>query len=329
MSTAAMPGTLDKYIAKFRKLRRAPGKKGSDSTPHKPVLLLAVIESFERGEISGNQVPLTEQLVITFKEVWRLLAKDTQFVPNIAMPFYHLKTEGFWTLVIQPGMEESFREFAHTPTLSWLDRHILYASLPDDLAVLLASPVDRAKLRHDLLVTYFPTTRKAYRLAPALAEDETLETIELEILELSATDYAARMRVYQQEQKEIQIFLRSRIFQRLIPQTYDHRCAVTGWRVHNAQHAMIDACHIIPFAESQNDHISNGISLSPTLHRAFDRGLIAVDDDYRVLVRPGLVESGAAFSLGAFKGRKLHLPALTQYHPSLENLKRHRERFGF
>jgi putative restriction endonuclease len=325
-----MPSTLEKYITKFRKLRRAPGKKGSGVTaPHKPILLLAVIESFELGQLSSNQVPLTEQLVIVFKEAWKQLVDDPQFTPNMAMPFYHLKSEGFWTLIIQPGMEEGFHELAHSPTLSWLDRHVAYAELPADLAVLLTSPADRAQLRRELLETYFPKTRKAYRLKPALDKEETLETIELEILELSADDYAKRMRIYQQEQKEIQVFLRSRVFQRLIPQTYDHRCAITGWRVHNAPHAMIDACHIVPFSHSQNDHITNGISLSPSLHRAFDRGLIAIDDDYRVRIKAGLEESGAAFILQVFAGNKLHLPDNPKYRPDPANLKKHRERFGF
>lgn len=325
-----MSGTLEKYLKKFRNLRRAPGKAGSGTyAPHKPVLLLAVIEACEAGDFSDNKILLTDQLVIIFKEIWKQLVDDPQFVPNMAMPFFHLKSSGFWTLVIKPGMEESYGEMANSPTLSWLDRHIAFVALPEDLAVLLTSPESRAILRRDLLEAYFPQTRKNYRLAPALTKEETLELIEREILDLSAQDYVRRMRIYQQEKQEIQIFLRSRAFQRLIPQTYSQRCAISGWRVHNARHAMIDACHIIPFAHSQNDHISNGISLSPSLHRAFDRGLIAIDDAYRVRIRPDLQESGDAFSLNTFAGHKLHLPEEVRHHPDPENFKWHRAAFGF
>jgi len=31
----------------------------------------------------------------------------------------------------------------------------------------------------------------------------------------------------------------------------------------------------------------NGLALCPNLHRAFDRGLIAISDDYRVVVSEG------------------------------------------
>ncbi|WP_201288840.1 HNH endonuclease signature motif containing protein [Polaribacter septentrionalilitoris] len=40
---------------------------------------------------------------------------------------------------------------------------------------------------------------------------------------------------------------------------------------------MIDACHIVPFSISNDDTIPIGISLSPNLYRAFDRGLITIN----------------------------------------------------
>jgi putative restriction endonuclease len=50
---------------------------------------------------------------------------------------------------------------------------------------------------------------------------------------------------------------------------------------------MVDACHIVPFSISYDDTITNGLALCPNLHRAFDRGLIAISDDYRVVVSEG------------------------------------------
>lgn len=324
-----MPSTLEKYIAKFRKLKRAPDKTGN-LAPHKPILLLALIESFGRKDFTGNRIMLTDQLLIIFEKAWQQLVDDpTSFKPLIAKPFFHLKTEGFWDFGAKAGMEESLLSYPYTPTLSWLDRHVAFAELPDDLADLLSSPESRAILRRELLEAYFPITQKAYRLAPDSSKDETLELAKWEMLEGSVDDYVRRMRIYQQEQKEIQVFLRSRVFQRLVPQTYEYRCAISGWRVHDTPYAMIDACHIVPFAESQNDHITNGISLSPSLHRAFDRGLVAIDDDYRVRVKAGLQESGATFMLQVFAGSKLHLPDNPKYHPDPDNLRKHRVRFGF
>jgi putative restriction endonuclease len=61
--------------------------------------------------------------------------------------------------------------------------------------------------------------------------------------------------------------------------------AITDLKIHfSTSVSMVDACHIVLFAETHDDTISNGIALSPTIHRAFDRGLLSISDDYRVLV---------------------------------------------
>jgi predicted restriction endonuclease len=39
---------------------------------------------------------------------------------------------------------------------------------------------------------------------------------------------------------------------------------------------MVDACHIVPIGRHGSDHVTNGLSLCPNLHRAFDRGLLSV-----------------------------------------------------
>ncbi|WP_200797117.1 HNH endonuclease [Rubritalea squalenifaciens] len=44
-------------------------------------------------------------------------------------------------------------------------------------------------------------------------------------------------------------------------------------------HTVVDTAHIIPFAESQDDHPRNGIALCKNHHRAMDRSLIASNPD--------------------------------------------------
>jgi putative restriction endonuclease len=47
---------------------------------------------------------------------------------------------------------------------------------------------------------------------------------------------------------------------------------------------VVYACCLIPFADAQGDTIIKEIALSPNRHRAFDRGLVSVSNDYRVQV---------------------------------------------
>ncbi len=95
---------------------------------------------------------------------------------------------------------------------------------------------------------------------------------------------------------------------------------------------MVDAVcastrHIVPFAESRDVSITNALSLCPNLHRAFDRGLIQIDADYRVVVS-AVSERGGAYGIKAFDGKRSDLPEEWRYWPGLENLERHWERWG-
>ena len=86
---------------------------------------------------------------------------------------------------------------------------------------------------------------------------------------------------------------------------------------------MIDACHIVPFAESYNDTIENGISLCPNLHRAFDRGLLTINENYEVIISDSFSESHNEYSLRQYAGTTILLPAEKKYHPLTDNLTWH------
>lgn len=68
--------------------------------------------------------------------------------------------------------------------------------------------------------------------------------------------------------------LTSRSFQRQTLFAHEKRCAVT-----RTQLRLVEAAHILPVgAPGSADHVRNGIALSPTYHRAYDAGLIFLDE---------------------------------------------------
>jgi putative restriction endonuclease len=87
---------------------------------------------------------------------------------------------------------------------------------------------------------------------------------------------------------------------------------------------MVDACHIVPFSISNDDTIKNGISLSPTLHRAFDRGLISISEDYKVMVSPLVRDDSSTAALTYYNGHPIITPTYSAYLPSQDNLAWHR-----
>jgi len=80
-------------------------------------------------------------------------------------------------------------------------------------------------------------------------------------------------------------WLRDRVFRQSVLNAYDRRCALTGLRLINGGgRAEAEAAHIQPVAQGGPDTVRNGLALSGTVHWMFDRGLISLEDDLRILV---------------------------------------------
>lgn len=79
--------------------------------------------------------------------------------------------------------------------------------------------------------------------------------------------------------------VRDRAFRQIVLRAYDQRCAITGLKLINGGgRAEVEAAHIRPVEASGPDNINNGIALSGTVHWMFDRGLISLADDLKILV---------------------------------------------
>jgi putative restriction endonuclease len=77
---------------------------------------------------------------------------------------------------------------------------------------------------------------------------------------------------------------RDAAFARQIQTAYGQRCAMTGLRIINGGgRAEAQAAHIRPVAQSGPDSVRNGLALSSTFHWMFDPGLVAINDDFRIL----------------------------------------------
>ena len=73
-------------------------------------------------------------------------------------------------------------------------------------------------------------------------------------------------------------------FARQVGAAYDKRCAMTGLKIINGGgRAEAQAAHIHPVSENGPDSVRNGIALSSTFHWMFDRGLISIDGDFKIL----------------------------------------------
>lgn len=84
---------------------------------------------------------------------------------------------------------------------------------------------------------------------------------------------------------------RDEAFRRHVRAAYDNRCAFSGLKLINGGgRPEVQAAHIRPVASDGPDSIRNGLALSGTLHWMFDRGLVSLDDNYRILRAKSLPE---------------------------------------
>ena len=319
--------TLQDYI------QRLQGLQNRRQTPHKPFLLLIIMEMLESGELSENRIhfrgikkkkPFFADLIAVFNS-----GNTKNWQPSLHNPFFHLKTNGFWHL--EP-LELQSRPAATTPTDAYLRNANATAKLDERLFLLFVMPAYREILRQTLIRTYFSNIR--HEIEQVIEEHRTLgrEHIAGDIEGYSEQLIQAVEHPFsiQRDVASVQTEtpVRSAGFRRAVMQIYEHTCAVCELNIRaSSGESVTDAAHIIPFSVSYNDDIRNGMSLCKSHHWAFDTGLISLDDDYQVIVSPSMSEQGPTASmLTQLRNRRIWLPREGEHYPAQDALTWHREK---
>jgi putative restriction endonuclease len=276
---------LTSYIRLLTHLRRASGGVWSVATkrqaPHKPLLLLAVLDLVHRGVITSPFIAVSGDLVELnelFNLYWRRIIPLGQ-TSSIAFPFSRLDREPFWELVPQLGTAITPAVINTTTSVTYLRKYAMGAKLDEGLFRVMQNVEGREALREALLQSCFSTeaaallreqsiiNREAFYYSRMLEEKAHLPLVK-EIVEADNYRPAAR----------------DQGFRRIVVKAYDHRCALCGVRIITSeQHTVVDAAHIIPWCRSQNDDIRNGMALCKLCHWAFDEGMMGVSESYAVI----------------------------------------------
>jgi putative restriction endonuclease len=155
--------------------------------------------------------------------------------------------------------------------------------------------------------------------APIL--EKNLEPQDIEALEISEP-----LRPFERPIVEMTVSrpFRERSFMHDVRAAYSNRCAVTGLRLINGGgRPEVQAAHIQPVASNGPDSVRNGLALSGTVHWMFDRGLISIGDDYKILVAKNRVPDDAIRLLN--QNGTINLPKDPTLYPNAQFLKFHRD----
>lgn len=114
------------------------------------------------------------------------------------------------------------------------------------------------------------------------------------------------------------------LFRAMLLDIYGTKCCISGIEIPE----VLRASHIIPWAERVNTRLNpeNGLCLSATYDAAFDKHLIILDENYKLVLSPMLKElyTSTAFNTHFlnYEGKSIVLPAM--YKPSQDFLEKHR-----
>lgn len=103
--------------------------------------------------------------------------------------------------------------------------------------------------------------------------------------------------VAERSKRVVDAVVRDARFRRQVMTAYEFRCAISGLEIGalplGRATRLLDAAHIRPVADRGPDAITNGIALTPTIHRLFDEGFVTVAwaGDQLELVRSPHLES--------------------------------------
>ena len=126
---------ISSHLKNFASLSRATGAVWTEATrrkaPHKPLLLLAVLDLVHRDVIATPFIDVTADLVELnelFNLYWRRVVALGQ-TSSIAFPFSRLSREPFWELVPHPGKAITDAVINNTSSVSYLRKYALGAKL--------------------------------------------------------------------------------------------------------------------------------------------------------------------------------------------------------
>ena len=294
--------TAEQWLGKLASLK--VDKARGDPAPHKPLLLLVVLELAEQTQSFGDILPLTPELAFRFCTYWSVVAHRRTQAPDVRYPFYHLKSDGFWSPLAEDGKPAVDRKLAR------------YAALPLDFVAFAKDPAYRDKARHILIAKYFQPVERA----------ALYETVGLPI---PSADQVARDAGYEAPDMAVKQGREARFRLGIVP-AYNYTCALTRYRLTTIAGAcIVDAAHIHQFSDSRNNDLRNGLALCKNAHWLFDNGLWTLTDDYKVIVAEGrFAEDGPNQEqlLREYHGRKIHLPNDPAHWPNPVHIAWHRKK---
>jgi len=126
----------------------------------------------------------------------------------------------------------------------------------------------------------------------------------------------------------VKVRVNQSFFRRRVLSAYDYKCCITGLSTQQ----LLVAGHIVPWAEDTTNRLNpkNGLCINMLHDKAFDRGLMWIDENFTIHYHDDFVEASSNPSeayqwMKSYEGKQLMLPK--NFKPSIALLAHHAKKF--
>lgn len=303
---------LNNWLNRLTKLRVDRASK--NPAPHKPLLLLAILDQIEDGSITSSTVRLTPELAFRFLGYWEVVSNRGRSVGRAELPFFHLQGDGLLRHIAIPGLEAALGSIRPT-SVDQLNKVISHAELPEEFFALMKNDAYRDAARKVLIAGewFFP--------------NEKIKLLAMLGLGSSNFDLDENLMLSVPSNEDIKQGRDIKFRLQIVP-LYHYSCVLCEIKMLLPSGVtLVEAAHIHQFSKSQNDDITNGMALCRNHHWAFDQGLWSIDTSFEIMVASGKFAEQAPNQTGlmSYQSKRLNFSWLHPKHrPSQKNLDWHR-----
>lgn len=284
--------------------------------PNKPCLLLAIICEIQSGHITSPKITIDDRLIARYFDLYEATTGLRQSA-NPQLPLWHLKSDkgsssALWTPLFSTNLASLAPQLGQPKSITAL-RELFTEAMLDPTLFTIFQNSQKAHDASALLVSHY------------LYDDQYSQQNIHRYLRraLDSSEYEKHPeKLIGTVKEERQQQARSAAFRSLVLEAYDYRCAASRLRYITPDYRyLVEAAHIVPFSESQDDRPTNGLALTPNLHWAMDNHLISPGPDLKWHVSPSIDRLVSDNNwLWELNGQSLLQPKAMRWQPDREAL---------
>ncbi len=276
-------------------------KQGDKRAPHKPLLLLyALAEQVRNPDARFEFFRIEENIDQLLNDFYKSFPGRRHHVND---PFWRLRGDGIWKVESDGIIRETSSGGAY---VSDLRKYNATGSFSKGVVQEIRNnPEVALQAARKLLNEHFPES----------LHQDILETVGLDYKTISAKEYISKKTK------------RDSTFRQKVLHAYGYSCAVCGFNLRMKTLPVgLEAAHIKWHQHGGPDAENNGLALCATHHKLLDSGVLALSDNYQIILSEWIFDPDRKNSfIREHHNREIRLPRNSNHLPKMDYIRWHRK----